>query len=123
MSTESFVSSNDSQFIPKQLLSEGLREVGYADLEETYLEDRSNMTISMIESIIDEEEHGLMLVGRYGSAAKRTATMILADNQTIVGKLLSNESEHAQLLQENDAYAPKFGGKPHRMSPPGSKKQ
>jgi hypothetical protein len=74
------------------------------------LEEKSNLTISLIESIIDEDEHGLMLVGRYGSTAKRTATMILADNQTIVGKLLNDEKQHNQLLQESDAYAPNFGG-------------
>lgn len=80
MSAESFVSSNESQFIPKQLYSEGLKEVGYLEFEETFMEEKSNLTISLIESIIDEDEHGLMLVGRYGSNAKRTATMILADN-------------------------------------------
>ena len=80
MSAESFVSSNESQFIPKQLYSEGLKEIGYSEFEETFLEEKSNLTISLIESIIDEDEHGLMLVGRYGSTAKRTATMILADN-------------------------------------------
>ena len=58
------------------------------------MEEKSNLTISLIESIIDEDEHGLMLVGRYGSTAKRTATMILADNQTIVGKLLNDEKQH-----------------------------
>jgi hypothetical protein len=38
----------------------------------------------LIESIIEEEEHGLMLhlVGE-----KRTATMILEDNKTIVGAI------------------------------------
>jgi len=38
--------------------------------------------------MIDEDENGLMLVGRYGSTAKRTATMILDDNPTIVGFIL-----------------------------------
>jgi len=53
------------------------------------MNEQQNMTKSLIEQMIDEEEHGLMLVGRYRSTAKRTATMILADNRTIVGKILT----------------------------------
>ena len=48
-----------------------------------------------------------MLVGRYGSTAKRTATMILADNRTVVGNILKQGNfEHSY---EDFAYVPNFG--------------
>lgn len=58
--------------------------------------------------MIDEDENGLMLVGRYGSTAKRTATMILDDNPTIVGYILK-EQENFDQYDEAHAYAPNFG--------------
>jgi hypothetical protein len=48
-----------------------------------------------------------MLVGRYGSTAKRTATMILADNRTVVGNILKQGNfEHSY---EDYAYVPNLG--------------